>query len=234
MAVEIQFPYTVPPGRLAAACREAGVECVLINMPAGQLDAGELGLACLPGREEQFAEAVSQAISYAQTLNCRRVNCLGGKVPESHSRERCWDVLVANTRLAAGRLADAGIQLLVEPLNATDIPGFILSKISDGDELLAAVDHSNLALQYDVYHRRAAEEDWLGGLEQRCDRIGHIQFSDFPGRHEPGTGELTMERLFDLVERLPYQGWTGCEYRPTGTTEESFAWRKALLARRRA
>jgi hydroxypyruvate isomerase len=230
IAIEVQFPYAVPAAELAAACTAAGVECVLLNLPAGRLEAGELGLACLPDREAQFADAVGLAIEYARALRCHRVNCLAGNQPAGHIRSICWEVLVANARIAAERLAAAGMQLLVEPLNPVDFPRFLLGRIAGGDELLAAVAHPNLKLQYDVYHRRAAGDDWLGGLAERVATIGHIQFSDYPGRHEPGTGELDMARLFALIDKLPYDGWTGCEYRPSGATRDSFGWR-ALLSR---
>jgi hydroxypyruvate isomerase len=228
-AIEMQFPYVVAREDIAAARAAADVEFVLINMPAGDLAAGELGLACLPSREAGFAEAVEQAIVYAQALGCQRANCLAGNLPRGESHAHCWNVLVKNIEFAAEKFAAAKIQLLVEVLNNVDFPNFILGKISDGDALLATVKHPNLALQYDVYHRRAAGDDWFEGLEPRLDRIGHIQFSDYPGRHEPGTGELDMRKLFASIERLPYAGWTGAEYKPFATTIESFAWREWII-----
>jgi len=223
-AIEMQFPYSVSKHELAAASDSAGVEFVLINLSPGEPAAGELGLACLPGREPEFAASVEAAIEYARTLRCSRVNCLVGNRPAGESRARCWEVLVGNLWFAADRLAVAGIQLLVEPLNPVDFPNFLLTSISDADALIAAAGHPNLMLQYDVYHRRAAAEDWLGGLIARLDRIGHIQFADYPGRHEPGTGELDFPQLFALLDAGPYQGWIGCEYRPLGATADSFAW----------
>jgi len=227
-AIEIQFPYTLPASDLAAALKAAGVECVLINMPAGNVAGGELGLACLPDRQCEFTDAVDRAIDYAQALGCARINCLAGNIPLNGSRERCWNVLVDNVQFAAKRTAQAGIQLLVEVLNNVDFPNFMLGKISDGDALLTAVDHPNLWLQYDVYHRRAAGDDWFEGIEPRLGCIGHIQFSDYPGRHEPGTGEMDMTQLFQLIERLPYRGWTGVEYKPSAATSDSFGWRVLL------
>lgn len=223
-AIEMQFPYALPLRELAAACAAAAVEVVLINAPPGDLEAGELGLACLPGRQRQFAESLELAIGTAQALQCRRVHCLAGKLPDDVPRAAGWEVLVDNLCFAAGRLEGAGIQLLVEPLNAVDQPRFVLTRIDEGDRLLDAVGHRNLALQYDVYHRRAAGDDWLGGLAPRIGRIGHIQFSDYPGRHQPGSGELDWNALFGLIERLPYKGWTGAEYTPTAATGDSFAW----------
>jgi hydroxypyruvate isomerase len=197
-------------------------------MPPGRLAAGDLGLACVPGRSSEFADTVERAVEYGLAVGCPRVNCLAGNLPLGESRARCWDVLVENIHFAADRLARSGIQLLVEVLNRFDFPRFILALAADGDALIDAVDHRNLLLQYDVYHRRAAGDDWLNGLEKRIGRIGHIQFSDYPGRHEPGTGELDMARLFRTIAVLPYDGWTGCEYWPTGTTTNSFGWRALI------
>jgi hydroxypyruvate isomerase len=230
-AIEMQFPYAWPLHELAAACRAAAVEVVLINMPPGDLVAGELGFACIPGRQDEFAESLQMAIEAAQLLQCPRVHCLAGKLPPAVPRQAAWNLLVENLRFAAGRLKGAGIQLLSEPLNAVDQPGFILTRIEEGDRLLEAVGHRNLALQYDIYHRRVAGDDWLGGLEPRIGRIGHIQFSDYPGRHQPGSGELDIAQLFALIEELPYAGWTGAEYKPTAATADSFGWLEPLRSR---
>ena len=223
-ATEFQFPYATPAADLARACAEARVECVLINIPAGRLEAGELGLAGLPGRQADFAAALEQAIEYAQVLNCKQLNCLAGNRPKGAAIADCWKVLVDNVQLAAQRAADAGIQLLVEALNPEDFPGHVLRSAADADALLAAVDHPNLALQYDVYHRYAAREDWLVGLRARLPRIRHIQVSDYPGRHEPGSGVIDMAALFAFLADSSYAGWVGCEYRPRTTTVDSFGW----------
>lgn len=227
-AIELQFPYGIPSRELAAACRDAHVACVLINCPAGEPGRGELGLAGLPECQREFAESIDLAMNYARELGCPRVNCLAGRRPAGATRAHCWEVLVDNLRSVAGRLADVGVRLLVEPLNEIDVPGFLLATIRDADALLSAVDHPNVALQYDVYHRRAAGDDWLAGLRERIARIGHIQFSDYPGRHQPGTGEMDFARLFAQIRSSAYPGWTGCEYWPTGPTLDSFGWRALL------
>jgi hydroxypyruvate isomerase len=233
-AVEFQFPYATPARELARACADARVACVLVNIPADRMEAGdpsrphELGLAGLPGRQADFAAALAQAIDYAQALNCKQLNCLSGNRPAGAATgpvpKDCWKVLVDNVRLAAQRAGDAGIQLLVEALNPVDFPGHLLRSAADTDALLAAVDHPNLALQYDVYHRYAAGEDWLGGLRMNLPRIRHIQISDYPGRHEPGSGVIDMAALFAFLADSSYAGWVGCEYRPRTTTADSFGW----------
>jgi hydroxypyruvate isomerase len=227
-AIEVQSPYAVSADAFAVACEAAGVACVLLNIPSGEVAAGELGLAGLPGREAAFAAALETALAYAGRLRCARVNCLAGIRPADESRERCVRQLLANLRRAAARSAAVGVELLVEPLNPVDQPEFLLTRIADADALLEAVDHPNLRLQYDTYHRAAAGEAWAAGLEARLSRVGHIQFSDYPGRHEPGTGELDLTGFLRRVDALPYTGYVGCEYRPSASTAASFAWRAEL------
>ena len=223
-AVEMQFPYEVSADALAAACAKAGVPMVLINLPAGDRAQGDLGLACLPDREAAFMAGVEQAAFYAKTLGVDRINCLAGRVPPDVRSDDAQAALVANVRRAAERLARDGIGLLVEPLNRRDHPDFALAGLAEADALIAAVDHPNLALQFDAYHLHAAGDDWRAALVERAGAIGHVQFSDFPGRQEPGTGEIDMERLFSLIAASPYSGWTGAEYRPSGATRDSLNW----------
>ncbi len=226
-AVEMQFPYDLPAATLRDATKQVGVEFVLINIPAGDFAGGERGIACLPGREAEFLRGVRLAGDYANALGCPRVNCLAGNLPEGETPEQCWDVLVENLRLAADILTQRGVKLLVEPLNRTDNPRFILSGYADADALLTAVGKDNLALQYDSYHARAGGEDVLEGLTKRLARIGHIQVSDYPGRGAPGTGEIDFPRFFRAIRNLPYEGWTGAEYFCPNPGQGDFAWMTA-------
>lgn len=223
-SVEIQFPYEVSPDALYSAREAAGVEVVLLNIPAGRLDQGELGLACLPGRASEFREGVQRAVEYASALGCSQVNCLSGKVSIGEKAEDCWAQLVDNVRYAADHLADHGIRLLVEPLNRVDQPDVLLNELGLAEKLIIILAHPNLALQYDVYHMAANGEDWLNGIAPRLDIIGHIQFSDLPGRGEPGSGTLDLDSFFATMASLPYAGWIGAEYRPSGETLASLGW----------
>lgn len=223
-AVEMQFPYEADADALAGACAKAGVPMVLINLPAGDRAQGELGLACLPDRVEDFAAGVEQAIAYAQALGVHRVNCLAGRVPQGLVRDEIHATLIANVRNAADRLGRENILLLVEPLNRRDHVDFALAGLAEADALITAVDHPNVALQFDAYHLHAAGDDMQAAFVERAGVIGHLQFSDFPGRHEPGTGDIAIEALFDLVAASPYHGWTGAEYQPSGTTLDSLGW----------
>lgn len=225
-AVEYQFPYAWPARQVADAARAAGLQVVLHNLPAGDMAAGERGIACLPGREAQFREAVEQAMEYATAVNCPRVNCLAGLAPRD---ARHSDTLVANVRHAARRLGEAGIQLLVEPINTRSVPGFFLTGSAQALEVLNAVGEGNAFLQYDVFHMQVMEGDLARSIERLLARIGHIQIADVPERHEPGTGEINFDFLLRHLDAIGYSGWVGCEYNPRGDTLEGLRWAKPYL-----
>lgn len=222
--VEYLFPYAWPAEVLQQQLRSHGLTQVLFNLPPGDWDGGERGIACLPGREDEFRAGVEQAIVYAQALGCQQLNCLAGLCPEGQ-QARAWDTLVANVRYAAQRLAEAGLRLLVEPINSrVDMPGFLLDTSSKGIQLLDQVGSDNVRLQYDLYHMQIMEGDLLRTLERLLPRIGHIQFADNPGRHEPGTGEINYPAIFAALDSLGYDGWVSAEYRPATSTAASFGW----------
>lgn len=218
LGVEMQFPYDYEPLELAAAAREAGVEFVLINMPAGDFAGGERGIACLPGREIEFQAGIIRAVSYAAALGCPRVNCLAGNLPEEGAAR---DILIANLRKAADGFAAEGVTLLLEPLNRVDNPRFVLDGVEDTLALIDEAGRPNMALQFDLYHSAMAGEDACALLEKHIERTGHIQISDRPGRGAPGSGTLDFARFFQTLEALNYAGWVGCEY---FAPEPDFSW----------
>jgi hydroxypyruvate isomerase len=203
---------------------------VLHNLPAGDWDAGERGIACLPGREEEFRSGVGQAIEYAKALGAPQLNCLAGKAPAGAERAALQRTLVANLHFAAERLDDAGLRLLIEPINTHDIPGFFVEHTAHAIELLDAVGAKNGFVQYDVYHAQRTEGELAATLSRHLARIGHVQIADNPGRHEPGSGEINYRFLFDHLDRIGYDGWVGCEYKPASDTEAGLGWRRALTA----
>lgn len=229
--VEYQFPYSHgSAAEVAAAARAAGVEVVLHNLPAGDPARGDRGIACLPDRVSEFREGVERAIEYARAVRCPRLNALAGVAPAGVPRERLIETLVENLRHAAGRLAREGIELLIEPINARSIPGFVLNTSRQGIEVLDAVGAANLKLQYDIFHMQIAEGDLARTIERLLARIGHMQLADVPDRHEPGTGEINFPWLLAHIDRLGYSGWIGCEYVPAGDTIEGLAWAKRYLS----
>jgi hydroxypyruvate isomerase len=209
--VEYLFPYPHAAARLAERLRGAGLAQVLFNLPAGDWAAGERGIACLPDRVDEFRAGVATAIGYAGALGCKRVNCLAGKAPAGMDPEDLRTTFVANLTYAARALADAGVTLLIEPVNTRDIPGSYLSTSAHALDIMDDVASDNLKLQYDVYHMQRMEGELAATLAANAARIGHIQVADNPGRHEPGTGEINYSFLFAHLERIGYGGWIGCE-----------------------
>lgn len=227
-AVEYLFPYAVPKEELAAALRANDLEQVLHNLPAGDWEGGERGIACHPDRTAEFREGVAKAIDYATALGCPRVNCLAGKLPQGATRKDVQPTLVENLRFATRELQSAGIQLLIEPINSFDIPGFFLNRTDQALALIDEVASPNLFVQYDIYHAQRMEGELGNTLRQHLPRIGHIQLADNPGRGEPGTGEINYRWLFEHIDALGYAGWIGCEYKPCASTLEGLGWRDAL------
>ncbi|MDP1613292.1 MAG: hydroxypyruvate isomerase [Sulfuritalea sp.] len=223
-AVEFHFPYEFDRAALAEVVLTSGLDVVLFNLPAGNWAAGERGIACHPRRIAEFQDGVGQAIEYARQLGCSRLNCLAGIAPGEISLEKARETLVENLRFAAAVTARAGIQLLIEPLNTRDTPGFFVATPHAGLALIEAVGSDNLRLQYDIYHAQVMAGDLARTLREHLPRIGHIQLADNPGRHEPGTGEINFPFLLRHLDRIGYTGWVGCEYQPSGRSEDSFGW----------
>ena len=227
--VEYQFPYGLDPEPIKKRLRQCDLAMVLMNFPAGDYAAGERGLACLPGREADFRESVDQALAYARELGCRQLNCLAGIPPADISRATWQTTLVHNLRYAAEKLRRYGINVLLEPLNSHDMPGYCVSTSAAAREVIEAVGAPNLRLQYDLYHMQIMEGDLARNIEANLDLIGHVQVADNPGRHEPGTGEISFSFIFDLLDRVEYAGWVSCEYNPSVSTDESIDWVKPYL-----
>ena len=229
-AVEFLFPYAFNPGEIKRRLDGNGLQLVLHNLPAGNWDAGERGIACHPDRVEEFRDGVEKAIGYAQVLGVRQLNCLVGKAPAGVADDVLRRTVVDNLRYAAEHLKKAGLRLLIEPINTVDIPGFYLNRTVQAAGLLVEVGADNAFIQYDIYHAQRMEGELAATMEKYLPRIGHIQLADNPGRNEPGTGEINYPFLFAHLDRIGYDGWIGCEYKPTTTTEAGLGWRQALAA----
>jgi len=230
-AVEFLFPYEHPAAEVRGALRDASLELVLFNLPAGDWAGGERGLAALPDRVEEFRAGVGRALEYAAELDCPRLNCLAGLEAPGVDPAVQWGTLVENVRHAGERVAAAGRTLLVEPVNDKDVAGFFLPTTTDAIRLLDEVGDPRVRLQFDVYHVQRMEGDVTPRLRALFDRIEHVQIADNPGRHQPGTGELNFGFLFDELDRLGYPGLIGLEYVPEPDTPSSLAWRDRLTER---
>jgi len=227
--VEYLFPYPYPKEQLAEKLAEFGLVQVLHNLPAGEWAKGERGIACLPHRSSEFQDGVGKAIEYATALGCKQVNCLAGIAPSDVPAERVREILAANLRFAADELKAAGIRLLIEPCNTRDIPGFYLNRSQQALAVIDEVGSDNLRLQYDIYHMQIMEGDLAPNIERHLEHIAHIQLADNPGRHESGTGEINYPFLLQFIDKLGYQGWVGCEYKPAKTTMEGLGWARPYL-----
>jgi hydroxypyruvate isomerase len=228
--VEYQFPYGFGGAvDVARRARDAGVQVVLHNLPAGDAAKGDRGIACQPARVAEFREGVERAIEYAKAAGCPRLNALAGVAPVDAAPELLFETLVENLRYAAGKLAAAGLTLLTEPANTRTIPGFYLNTSRRAMEAIDAAGSANLMLQYDIFHMQIVEGDLAKTIERLLPRIGHMQLADVPDRHEPGTGEINFDFLLAHIDRLGYQGWMGCEYIPKGDTVAGLAWAKRYL-----
>ncbi len=227
-AVEFLFPYDYEPEQLAHCLEYYQLEQALFNLFPGDWAAGERGFAAIPGQEQRFKESVELAIPYAKALKCKKLHVMSGIVDPNYTREQHIDTFIANIRYAADRFAEFEIQVLIEPLNSRDVPGYFLSHQREAVELIRQVERTNVALQFDVYHAQIMDGDLTVLIRELADSIGHVQIASVPDRHEPDKGELNFPHLFQVLDQVGYQGWIGCEYNPKNSTEEGLSWLSLL------
>ena len=222
--VEYLFPYEHDINAIASNLQQHDLNQVLFNLPAGNWDAGERGIAAQPDRIDEFRHGVRTAVEIAQVLRVNQLNCLVGKRDDTVPIQDQQRVMIENLRYAAHQLAEHKLRLLVEMLNPYDVPNFLIANPRAAFEIQDQVASPNLKIQYDVYHAQRATGELANTIQQNLDRIGHIQIADNPGRHQPGTGEINYRFLFDWIARCGYTGYIGLEYVPAGTTEQSLNW----------
>jgi hydroxypyruvate isomerase len=218
--VEYLFPYAFSARDIAQRLRDHGLQQVLFNAPPGDWDAGERGLACLPGRESEFRTSFARALDYAQALDCPRIHVMAGLAPAGSDRSALQAVYEANLAWAAEQARAAGRDVLIEPINTRDIPGFFLNRQDEAHRIVQAINAPNLKVQFDLYHCQIVEGDVAMKIRRYLPtgRVGHFQIAGVPMRHEPDLGELNHDYLFDVIDEVAaaygWQGWVGCEYRP--------------------
>jgi len=223
-AVEFAFAYEHPADQVAAAAKSASVEVVLMNLPPGDWNAGERGLSALAGRRADFHAALDKAFRYAEANGCRQLHCMAGAGPTARE-----EVFVENLAWAAEQASKRGIALLIEPINVIDMPGYFLTLPDQARRIIERVAHPNLFLQFDLYHCQVMRGDLARQLEAHFALIRHIQIAGNPGRNEPDVGEISYPYLFDLIDKLGYHGWVGCEYKPMGDTVAGLGWARRYL-----
>jgi hydroxypyruvate isomerase len=230
-AVEYLFPYEYSPEEIGERLREHQLENVLFNLPPGEWAAGERGITCIPGREEEFRAGVEKALSYAVSLGVRRLHAMAGLAPANADPGALKATYIANLRYAAGRLAPQGITLLIEAINTRDMPGFYLNTQAQSYAACCAVNLPNIKMQLDFYHTQIMEGDLETKLRKYAPCWGHMQVASVPKRNEPDSGEVNFPYLFRVLDEVGYDGWVGCEYRPAGKTLDGLAWLKAVGGR---
>ena len=223
-AVEYLFPYDYPAEDIRARLDAAGLKQALFNCPPGDWDAGERGMAAIPGREQEFRETIEKALRYAQIIRPDRLHVMAGNA----ARKGAQATYIDNLSWAADRAA--AWQLVIEPINTRDMPAYFLNRSDQAVAIIETVGATNLQLQFDLYHAQIMEGDLTRRLEKLIGHIGHIQIAGVPDRHEPDEGELNLAHLMATLDRLGYRGWVGGEYRPAGRTEDGLGWFRSLGA----
>lgn len=227
--VEMLFPYELEAGELRAELEANDLELVLFNTPAGDWEAGDRGLAALPGQETAFEAALDKALDYAEITSCTRVHAMAGALPVTADGDDAMRTFVGNLMKGAEAARARGVTLLIEPINRRDMPGYFLSRTETARRVIEMVGADNLGLQLDLYHRQTMQGDLSAAIRENMDITRHIQVANLPGRTDPGHGEIDYGHIFDTIEDCGYAGWIGCEYKPIGRTLDSLAW----LERRR-
>lgn len=221
-AVEYLFPYDHPPDAVAARLRRNGLTQALFNMPPGDWAAGERGLAALPERFADVQAGVETALRYAEATGCRRLHLMAGLAdPADAAAQASYRRAAIH---AADALAERGLDLLLEPINGRDMPGYFLNDFAATERLIADLDRPNVKLQFDLYHRQILHGDCTMALRRLLPITGHIQIASVPSRHEPAGEELNYPFLFEELDRLGYAGFVGCEYRPRAGTLAGLGW----------
>ncbi len=223
-AIECQFPYDYDALEISQSLKKYNLQMVLHNLPAGEWEKGDRGIACDPNRIEEFEQGVIQATTYATILGVNQLNCLAGRLPEGIDAEIAERTFVSNLIFASAQLKSFNIKLLIEPINTYDVPGFFLNTSKYGFELIKRTGSTNIFLQYDAYHMYRMGDPIAETIWNNLARIAHIQIADYPGRGEPGTGKINFHRFLPLLDQINYAGWVGCEYIPSGDTISGFKW----------
>jgi hydroxypyruvate isomerase len=222
--IEFLFPYAFDPQEMRARLEEHALTQALFNLPPGNFDAGERGLACLPDRVEEFRSGVGKALEYADALGCSKLHCMAGLKPSDRPEREAYETYLGNLAYAASQCRSAGRMLLVEPINARDIPGYLMNTTTLARQVIGEVGADNLKLQLDLYHLQISEGDLAMRIRANADLTAHVQIAGVPDRNEPDIGEVNYPFLFDVLDETGFDGFVGCEYRPRGRTEDGLGW----------
>lgn len=227
-AIEYLFPYAYGVDEVARKLDQAKLTQALFNLPPGHWEAGERGLACLPERKAAFAQSIDLGLRYALATGARRIHVMAGIEAQGQDPAILRKTYIDNLRLLCDRLSEHGITALIEPINRRDMPGYYLTHQQQAHDICAEVDRPNIKVQMDLYHCQIVEGDLARRIERHFSGIGHIQMASVPRRHEPDEGEVNYAFIFDLLERMGYAGFIGCEYRPREGTSAGLGWMRQM------
>ena len=221
-AIELQFPYEhASAAAMKAEIDRHRVKVLGLNTPPGR--EGEFGLTAAAGREREFHDQFRMALDYILAIGGRSVHCLAGKVPVEQ-RPAAERIYVSNLAWAADLAQEKNIFLLIEPINTRERPDYFLSRVEHAADVIAKVGRTNVKIQFDFYHVQIMQGDLLRRFEKFLPSIGHVQIAGVPSRHEPDEGEVNYPAIYEALDRLGYDGWISCEYRPRGRTEDGLGW----------
>src|SRR6266404_6300327 len=226
-AVEFLFPYQFNAAEILSRLRETGLTAVLFNLPPGDFAKGDCGIAAISGREREFRSSVQLALEYATTLAVPRLHVMAG-IAQGVELEKTRATFLSNLEFTLSQATD--MELLIEPINNRDFPGYYLTTIEEAAGILAVLKHPRLRIQLDWYHAQIMGGDLTRRTERFFSHVGHIQVAGVPDRGEPDRGEVNFSPLFRLADKLGYEGWIGCEYKPAGKTEEGLGWLRPFSA----
>jgi 2-dehydrotetronate isomerase len=224
-AIEMHWPYDVPPEPVRDAIAAHGLAMLGINTPRG--GSADFGLGAVPGREAEFQAGFDLSLDYAQRIGAAAIHCMAGKAQKG---DAAWGVFVDNLRIAADKARGTGITLLIEPINHRDAPGYALSRSEEAAAIIERTGRADIKLMFDCYHLQITEGDLTRRLETLLPIIGHVQIAAVPSRAEPDEGEIDYAHILQHLDRLGYDGWVGAEYKPRGLTEAGLGWREKLVS----
>jgi hydroxypyruvate isomerase len=222
--VELSLQEVVDAENLGTVARRLAIEIVLIALPPGDLIGGGYGYMGVPGRWSEVESMIQNGVRIADTLACRRLSLPPSRIPQGLDRASCLSALIEHLGRAADLARPYGVDLVLEPINSINWPGFLISSTQDALEVIGAIRAANVGLQLDLYHAAMQGEVLTQSLQQAAAQLRHVQFADVPGRHEPGTGSLPLRKLLLQLDELNYKGWAGAEYYPTTSGESSLSW----------
>lgn len=227
-AVEFWWPFAeaVPADKdvdaFVAAVQDAGVQLVGLNFFAGDMPAGDRGLASWPSRSAEFRDNIDVTVGIGERLGCRAFNALYGNRVDEVAPEAQDELGAENLALAARAAAGIGGTVLVEPVSGAE--RYPLLTAADALAVIDRAGEANVGLLADLYHLAVNGDDVDAVIAQHADRVAHVQIADAPGRNEPGTGNLPLDRQLAALEAAGYAGWVGLEYKPATTSADSFDW----------